>query len=178
MCYIIPSSLGKNRRSFKQHHPPSGLRVCTSSYVFNLSLSLSRVLEMARSWCITSFVNIVGSYGVFPSLSCCDELRFSLWDFVLSDWILAWIWEHFMYVLHMNTYGDKGVLYWFTWYMFWHSIHGFPRWHWGNLCIGVDACFRPTFSGRNLGALFEVICVGLSIMNLKLFGVILVRTLG
>ena len=34
------------------------------------------------------------------------------------------------------------------------------------------------FSGRNLGALFEVLCVGLSIMNLKLFGVILGRTLG
>ena len=34
------------------------------------------------------------------------------------------------------------------------------------------------FSGRNLGALFEVLCVGLSIMNMKLFGVILVRTLG
>mgnify|MGYP005849719647 FL=1 len=34
------------------------------------------------------------------------------------------------------------------------------------------------FTGRNLGALFEVLCVGLSIMNLKLFGVILVRTLG
>ena len=34
------------------------------------------------------------------------------------------------------------------------------------------------FSGRNLGALFEFLCVGLSIMNLKLFGVILVRTLG
>ena len=38
-----------------------------------------------------------------------------------------------------------------------------------DLCIGVDARFRPTFSGRNLGALFEVLCVGLSIMNLKLF---------
>ena len=33
------------------------------------------------------------------------------------------------------------------------------------------------FSGRNLRALFEVLCIGLSIMNLKLFGVILVRTL-
>ena len=32
--------------------------------------------------------------------------------------------------------------------------------HWGNLCIGVDACFRPCFSGRNLGAHFEVLCVG------------------
>ena len=79
------------------------------------------------------------------------------------------IWEHLMYVLHTNTRGDNGVLYWFTWYMFWHSTHRFPRWHWSNLCIGVDACFRPTFSGRNLGALFEVLCVGLNIMNLKLF---------
>ena len=29
-----------------------------------ISLSLSRVLDLARSWCIVSFVNIVGSYGV------------------------------------------------------------------------------------------------------------------
>ena len=49
--------------------------------------------------------------------------------------------------------------------MFWHR--GFLRCHWGNLCIGVDARFHPCFSGRNLGALFEVLCVGLSIMNLK-----------
>ena len=27
----------------------------------------------------------------------------------------------------------------------------------GNLCIGVDARFRPTFSDRNFGALFEVL---------------------
>ena len=33
----------------------------------------------------------------------------------------------------------------------------------------VDARSRLCFSGRNLGALFEVLCVGLSIMNLKLF---------
>ena len=39
----------------------------------------------------------------------------------------------------------------------------------GNLCIGVDACFRPCFSSRNLGALFEILCVGFNIMNLKLF---------
>ena len=39
----------------------------------------------------------------------------------------------------------------------------------GNLCIGADACFCPCFSGRNLGALFEVLYVGLNIMNLKLF---------
>ena len=37
----------------------------------------------------------------------------------------------------------------------------------GNLCIGVDACFHPCYSSRNLGALFEVLCVGLNIMNLN-----------
>ena len=63
---------------------------------------------------------------------------------------------------------DNGVLYWFTWYMFWQSTRGFLRWHWGNLCIGVDACSCLCFSGRNLGALFEVLCVGLNIMNLDL----------
>ena len=69
----------------------------------------------------------------------------------------------------MNTCGDNGVLYWSTLCMFWHSTCGFQRWHWGNLCIGVDAHFRPCFFGRNLGALFEVLYVGLNIMNLKLF---------
>jgi hypothetical protein len=86
---------------------------------------------------------------------------------LLSDWIF-WIWEHLMYVLHVDTRGDNGVFYWFTWYMFWQSTCGFPRWHWGNLGIEVDARFRPTFSGRNFGVLFEVLCVGLNIMNLKL----------
>ena len=61
-----------------------------------------------------------------------------------------------------------GVSYWFTWYMLWHSTRGFPWWYWGNLCIGVDARSRLCFSGRNLGALFEVLCIGLSIMNLNL----------
>ena len=39
----------------------------------------------------------------------------------------------------------------------------------GNICIGVDARSCLCFSGRNLGALFEVLRVGLSIMNLNLF---------
>ena len=88
---------------------------------------------------------------------------------LLSNWILLWIWEHLIYVLHMNTHGDNGVSYWFTWCMFWHSTCGFPRWHWGNLCIGVDARSCLYFSGRKLEALFVVLCVGLHIMNLKLF---------
>ena len=124
---------------------------------------------MSRSWCIAGFVNIVGSYGVFPLYLVVMNWVFPFEISLLSDWILLWIWEHLIYVLQLNTRGDNGVSYWFTWYMFWHSTRGFPRWHWGNLCIGVDARFRPCFSGRNLGALFEVLCVGLSIMNLKLF---------
>ena len=70
--------------------------------------------------------------------------------------------------LAMNIRGDNGVSYWFTWYMFWHSTRGFPRWHWGNLCIGVDARSCLCFSDRNRWALFEVLCVGLSIMNMNL----------
>ena len=70
--------------------------------------------------------------------------------------------------LAMNTRGDNGVSYWFTWYMFWHPTRGFPRWHWGNLCIGVDARSCLCFSGRNLGGTFEVLCVRLSITNLNL----------
>ena len=88
---------------------------------------------------------------------------------LLSDWILLWIWEHLMYVLHVDTRGDNGVFYWFTWCIFCQSTCRFPRWHWGNLCIGVDAHFCHCFSNRNLGALFEVLYVGLNIMNLKLF---------
>ena len=76
--------------------------------------------------------------------------------------------ESTWYVLHMNTHGDNGVLYWLTWCLFWNSTRGFPRWHWGNLCIGVDARSCLCFSGRNLGELFEVICVGLNITNLNL----------
>ena len=123
---------------------------------------------MSWSWCITGFVNIVGSYGVFPSLSCYDELSFPFEILLLSDWILLWISEHLIYVLQLNTRGDNGVSYWFTWYMFWHSTRGFLRWHWGNLCIGVDARSCLCFSSRNLGALFEVLCVGLNIMYLNL----------
>ena len=53
--------------------------------------------------------------------------------------------------------------------MFQLSTRGFLRWHWGNLRIGVDARSCLCFSDRNLGALFEVLCVGLNIMNLTLF---------
>ena len=78
---------------------------------------------------------------------------------LLSDWILLWIWEHLIYVLQLNTHGDNWVSYWFTWYMFWHSTRGFPRWHWGNLCIGVDAHSRLLFlRQKSWGTLWGSLC--------------------
>ena len=130
---------------------PSGLKVCTSRYV----LYLSRVLKMEWSWCNADFVDIDDHMEFFPSLSSW-WIGFSPLKFYYQNESLR-IWENLIYVLHMNTCGDNGVLYWFTWYVFWHSTRGFPRWHWGNLCIGVDAYSRLCFFGRNLGALFEVI---------------------
>jgi len=127
-------------------------------------ISLSRVLEMARSWCTASFINIDESYGVFPSLSSCDELSFSF-EVFLSDWIFKdlrtldvclamgypwWQWDvlliHLMYVLVINLRVPWP----------WESMH--RGWH----------TFSSWLSGRNFGALFEVLCVGLNMMNLKL----------
>ena len=59
-------------------------------------IPLSHVLDLARSWCIVSFVIIVGSYDVSPPLLSCDELSFPL-EVIFSDWVF--IWEHLMYVL-------------------------------------------------------------------------------
>ena len=39
----------------------------------------------------------------------------------------------------------------------------------GSLGIWVGTCFHLPFSDRNFGVLFEVLCVGLNMMNLKLF---------
>ena len=123
---------------------------------------------MSRSWCIAGLVYLVGSYGVLPSLSCWDELSFSLWDFVLIGLNNFMDLRKLDVFLQLNTRGDNGESYWFTWFMFGHSTCRFPWWHWGNLCIGVDARSCPCFSGKNLGALFEFLCVGLSIMNVNL----------
>ena len=121
-------------------------------------ISLSRVLEMARSWCIASFVDIDESYGVFPSLSSCDELSFPF-EVFLSDWVfkdlrtldvclaygyLWWQWDihlsHLMYVLVINLR---------------------VPWPWGFMHKGWHT-FSSWLSGRNFGALFEVLCVGLN----------------
>ena len=39
----------------------------------------------------------------------------------------------------------------------------------GIYALGLIARFHTSFSDRNLGVLFEVLCVGLNMMNLKLF---------
>ena len=65
-----------------------------------------------------------------------------------------------IYVLHMNTRGDNGGII---------LIHLTCVLALNSRIPEVDARSRLCFSDRNLGALFELLCVGLSIMNLKLF---------
>ena len=135
--------------------------VCTSSYVFDLFLSLYHVLDLARSWCTASFVIIVVSYGVSPPLSSCGELSFTFEVSLLLDWILLWIWEHLLYVLHGIPMVTMGC-----------SIDSL------DVCFGDQLAgsahepmhrgwhtFSSWLSGRNFGALFEVLCVGW--MNLR-----------
>ena len=115
-----PSSSSRRSPWWGGSSSPLGLRVCTSSYVFDLSLSLSRVLKVVRSWCIASFAIIVGSYDVSPPLHSCNGLSFPF-EVILSDWVfkdlrtldvciacayLWWQWDihviYFMYVLVIN----------------------------------------------------------------------------
>ena len=103
---------------------PSGLRVCTSSYVFDLSLS--HVLDLARSWCIASFAIIVGSYVASPPLLSCNGLSFPF-EVILLDWVFNDL-RTLDVCLAMNTHGDNVVFYWSTWCMFWWSTCGFRPW--------------------------------------------------
>ena len=74
------------------------------------------------------------------TLYICLAIEYSWWQ-----WGIILI--HFIYVLAVNSRIPEVTL--------------------GNLCIGVDARSCLCFFGRNLGALFEVLCVGLSIMNMN-----------
>ena len=125
---------------------------------------------MARSWCIPSFPIVVGSYDVSPPLLSCDELSFPL-EVILSDWVfylrtlevclavficrdngisratrcmscmclsvvtMGYQVIHLMYVLVINL----RVSWTYAW-----GWHTFSSW----------------ITGRNFGALFEVLCVG------------------
>ena len=129
---------------------PSGLRVCTSSYVFDLSLS--RVLDLAWSWCIASFAIIVGSYDVSPPLSLMMNWVFPF-KVILSDW-----------VFYENTWCMSCRVYlWWQWditcllmYVLVTNLRVSPM----NLCIGVGTRFRLDSPVETLGHSFEVLCVG------------------
>ena len=149
-----PSSSSRRSPWLGGSSSPSGLRVCTSSYVF--ALSLSRGLDLAWSWCIMSFAIIVWSYDVSPPLLSCNGLRFPF-EVILSDWVfkdlrtfdvclacayLWWQWDihvtYLMYVLVINLQVS------------WPRELMHRCWH----------TFSSWLSGRNFGALFEVLCVG------------------
>ena len=112
-----------------------------------ISLSLSRVLDMARSWCIASFAIIVGSYDVSPPLLSCNGLSFPF-EVILSDWVFKDL-RTLDVCLAWDTCGDNGVFYWFTWCMFWWSNYGFRDL--GNLCIGVGTRFHLDSPVETLG---------------------------
>ena len=59
------------------------------------------------------------------------------------------IWEHLMYVLHMDIYGDNRIFTWVTWCMFWWSTCGFRDL--GDLCIRVGTHFHLDFPVETLG---------------------------
>ena len=117
---------------------PSGMRVCTNSYVFDLSLSCSLygTILMYRELCYYSWI----LWWFFPLYS------------LVKNWVLLLklsyrieslrIWEHLMYVLHVLIYGDNGIFTWSTWCMFWWSTCGFRNIV--NLCIGVGTRFVLT----------------------------------
>ena len=130
---------------------PSGLRVCTSSYVFDLSLShslsFSHVLEVIRSWCIANFAIILGSYDVSPPLLSCNGLSFPF-EVILLDWVFKDL-RTLDVCLVVLICGDNGIFTWSTWCMFWWSTCVFRDL--GNLCIGVGTRFRLDSSVETLG---------------------------
>ena len=128
----------------------------------SLSLSLSRVLDLARSWCIVSFAIIVGSYDVSPPLLSCNGLSFPF-EVILSDWVfkdlrtldvclacayLWWQWDiHMIYLIYVLVINLR---------VQWPCELMHRGWH----------TFSSWLSGRIFGELFEVLCVGW--MNLRL----------
>ena len=71
-----------------------------------ISLSRARVLDSARSRCITSFVIIVGSYDVSPPLLSCNGLSFPF-EVILSDWVFKDL-RKLDVCLAWDTRGDNG----------------------------------------------------------------------
>ena len=125
--------------------------MCLIYLSLSLSCSWFGTILMYRELCYYSWI----LWCFSPSISCDGlSLRFEV---ILSDWVfkdlrtldvclacayLWWQWDihviHLMYVLVINL--------WVPWP--WESMH--RGWH----------TFSSLLSGRNFGALFEVLCVG------------------
>ena len=74
-----------------------------------LGLSLSPVLDLARSSCIASFAIIVGSYVSPPPLLSCNELSFPF-EVILSDCVFKDL-RTLVVCLAWDTRCDNGVFY-------------------------------------------------------------------
>ena len=131
---------------------PSGLRVCTSSYVFGLSLSCSwdDTILMYRELCY--YIRILWCF--FPPLLSCNELSFPF-EVILSDWVFKDL-RTLDVCLVVRICGDNGISRDSLDVCFGDQLAGSAHepmhrgWH----------TFSSWFSGRNFGALFEVLCVG------------------
>ena len=89
-------------------------------------ISLSRVLSMARSWCIASFAIIVGSYDVSPPLLSCNGLSFPF-EVILSDWVFKDLRTLDVCLACAYLWWQWDIT-WSTWCMFWWSTCGFRPW--------------------------------------------------
>jgi len=89
-------------------------------------ISLSRVLDLAQSWCIASFAIIVGSYDLSPPLLSYNGLSFPF-EVILSDWVFKDL-RTLDVCLAVLICGDNGIFTWSTWCMFWWWTCGFRPW--------------------------------------------------
>ena len=105
--------------------------------VWSLSVSLSRVLDMARFWCTASFAIIVGSDDVSPPLPSCNGLSFTF-EVILSDWVFKDLRALDVCLACAYLWWQWDIT-WYNWCMFWWSTCGFGDLV--NLCIGVGTHF-------------------------------------
>ena len=110
-------------------------------------LSLSRVLDLARSWCIASFAIIVGSYDVSPPLLSCNRLSFPF-EVILSDWVFKDLRTPDVCLACAYLWWQWDIT-WSTWCMFWWSTCGFSDLV--NLCVGIGTRFCLDSPVESLG---------------------------
>ena len=126
--------------------------VCTSSYVFDLSLSLVFLrwydLDVSRALLL-----YLDPKMFLPPSTLLWWIEFSLWSYLIR---LSLLWEHLMYVLPCLSVVTMGYSRDPLDVCFGDQLAGSAHepmhrgWH----------TFSSWFSGRNFGALFEVLCVG------------------